>query len=268
MTRILVAGATSAIAEATARCFAEADAAAGRPAAFVLAARNAARLEMVAADLRARGAATHVFVIDFDDLDAHAALLDAAREELGAIDLVLVAWGILPDQARVESDPAYLAATWHTNASATVGFIERAAGRLEAQGAGALAVITSVAGDRGRRDNYAYGAAKAAVDTYLEGLRARLHARGIAVTTIKPGRVDTPMIAHLPPSPINVSAATAGKRIHRAILRRRSTVYVPGFWRYIMRAIRLLPEALMIRLSFGDRPSTTDTDHHRLERPT
>ena len=255
MTNLLIAGATSAIAEATARQFAEADAAQGEPARFVLAGRSETRLEMVAEDLRARGAKASNFAIDFDALEAHPELLDFAAAEMGRIDLIFVTWGMLPEQARIETDPAYLAAAWHTNASATVCFIEQAAGRLEAQGQGAMAVITSVAGERGRRDNYAYGASKAAVDTFLEGLRARLHASNIAVTTIKPGRVDTPMIAHLPPSPLNVSAETAGRLIHRAIVRRRDTAYIPGFWRYIMLVIQLLPGALMKRLNFGSKGS-------------
>lgn len=249
--RILIAGATSAIAEEVARRFV---AAAGgtAPPRFLLAGRNAQRLETVAADLRVRGAAeARCFSIDFQDLDRHQALLDEACAAWGAVDLILVAWGSLPDQAATERDPELAHRAWRENATASLAFLGRAATLLEAQGTGQLAVISSVAGDRGRRGNYLYGAAKAAVSTYLQGLRARLHPLGIAVTDLRPGPVDTPMTAHLKKGPLFCSAERAGRLAHAAILRRRDIAYIPGYWRPIMTVIRLLPEWLFKRLNLS-----------------
>lgn len=249
--RILIAGATSAIAEAIARRFV-AQSAGGAALRFLLAGRNEARLEAVAADLRVRGAAEVLcFGIDFQDLDRHQALLDQARSAWGGVDLILVAWGSLPDQAAAERDPELARRAWGENATASLAFLGRVAALLDEQGHGQLAVISSVAGDRGRRGNYLYGAAKAAVSTYLQGLRARLHPKGIAVTDLRPGPVDTPMTAHLRKGPLFCSAERAGRLAHTAILRRRDIAYIPGYWRLIMTVIRLLPEGLFKRLNLS-----------------
>jgi short-subunit dehydrogenase len=119
---------------------------------------------------------------------------------------------------------------------------------FEGQRHGCIAVITSVAGDRGRQSNYVYGAAKGGVDHFLQGLRNRLFRSGVAVVTIKPGYVATPMTAGIKKSPLFISAGRAGRSIHRAIERRRNVVYVPWFWRPIMTMVRWLPEAIFKRL--------------------
>lgn len=251
MQRILVAGATSGIAQAIARRFV---AVAERPGElrFLLAGRDAARLAAVADDLSVRGAGeARTFVIDFADLGHHQALLDEAREALGTVDLVLVAWGSLPDQRAAERDPELALAAWQVNATATVAFLGRAATLLEAQQGGRLAVISSVAGDRGRRANYLYGAAKAAVIACLQGLRARLFPLGIAVTDLRPGPVDTPMTAGLRKGPLVCSAERAGRLAHAAIVRGRDIAYIPGYWRPIMTLLKLLPEGLFKRLNLA-----------------
>lgn len=247
--RILIAGATSALAHATARGFA------AEGAELLLAGRHPEHLEANAQDLRLRGAArVECFTIDFDDLDRHAALLEAARDKLGGIDIILVAWGSLPDQAACEADPALGQAAWHSNATATLAFLELAAGLLERQQSGTLAVVGSVAGDRGRRSNYLYGAAKAAVHAYASGLRARLFPAGVRVLTIKPGLIDSPMTAHLSKGPLFTSAERAGALAHRAIRGgrfQRDLVYLPFWWEFILWPIRLMPEALMKRLNLS-----------------
>jgi len=244
--RVLVAGATSAIAHATARHFAE------DGAALFLAARDPAKLAAAAADLRVRGAArVETFTLDFTDLGRHAELLAAAQTALGGFDVVLVAWGALPDQAACEQDVAATLDAWSTNATSAIAFLTRAANVLALQRHGCLAVISSVAGDRGRRGNYLYGAAKAAVTTFLGGLRARLHPYGVTVLTLKPGLIDTPMTAHFRKGPTFTSADTAGALTHQAIIKRRDVAYIPGYWRFIMFAVRLVPESIMKRLNLS-----------------
>ncbi|HRA21622.1 MAG TPA: SDR family NAD(P)-dependent oxidoreductase [Anaerolineae bacterium] len=251
MQRILIAGASSGIAQAIARRFV---AAAAQPGdlRFLLAGRDEARLTAVADDLRVRGAGeARTFVIDFADLGRQQALLDEARAQLGTVDLILVAWGSLPDQAAVERDPDLAARSWQENATATVAFLGHAATLLEAQRSGRLAVITSVAGDRGRRANYHYGAAKAAVIATLQGLRARLYPLGISVTDLRPGPVDTPMTASLKKGPLVCSAERSGRLSHAAIVRGRDIAYIPGYWRLIMTLVKLLPEGIFKRLNLA-----------------
>ncbi len=246
MRRVLVAGATSAIAQAAARRFA------AEGAELMLAARDPSRLAANAEDLRVLGAAkVETFAIDFDDLDRHAHLLAETEVALGGIDLILVAWGVLPDQAECEQSVEAAMAAWQTNATATIAFLTRAAEVLALQQQGRLVVISSVAGDRGRRDNYVYGASKAAVDAFLQGLRARLHGRGVRVITIKPGPVDTPMTADRRKGPLYTEADRAGQAVYRAAIGSRDVVYVPVWWRLIMTLIRLLPEAVMKRLNLA-----------------
>jgi len=245
-TRVLIAGATSAIAHAAAKRFA------AEGAHLFLAGRDPAKLAATADDLRVRGAGrVETFALDLNDLDRHAGLLSAAQGALGGLDVVLVAWGALPDQAACERDARLALGAWTTNATSTLAFLTLLANEMEAQRHGTIAVISSVAGDRGRRANYVYGAAKAATDAFLSGLRARLYAAGVTVTTIKPGPVDTPMTAHLRKGPLYISADKAGALTHEAIRRRRDVAYVPWYWRWIMMAIRLIPEGMMKRLNLS-----------------
>ena len=239
---VLIVGATSAIARAVARRYAQGGAA------LVLAARDPARLAAVADDLRARGAAeVRTVPFEADDLDGHAAVVDAVRQRV--LDAALVAYGTLPDQQAIERDPAAVAAAFTTNATSVVALLTRLAGVFEAQGHGTLAVISSVAGDRGRPSNYVYGAAKGAVSLFAQGLRARLAASGVRVVTIKPGPVDTPMTSHLPRSPLLADVDAVGARVHRAMQRGGDVVYVPGYWRPVMAAIRAVPERVFKRLT-------------------
>jgi short-subunit dehydrogenase len=113
-----------------------------------------------------------------------------------------------------------------------------------------MAVLGSVAGDRGRRSNYAYGAAKAAIDVYMAGLRARLRGSGAAAIVVKPGFVRTPMTAHLPPSPLVWEPEPVARAIVRAMDGPSRVLYAPFFWRYVMQGIRLLPEPIMQRMRF------------------
>lgn len=245
MRRILIVGATSAIAEATARHFArDGDA-------LLLVGRDATRLPIIADDLRARGARNvGVHTMDINDLEGHGAMLEAAQSDLGDLDCVLIAHGTLPDQLQCQQDPGLTLRELNTNALGTIALLTVLANRFEQQGRGTLAVISSVAGDRGRQSNYVYGTAKAALDTFLEGLRQRLHKAGVRVLTIKPGFVDTPMTRDFEKNRLWATPEQVGRRIHRAMAGGGDVVYTPFFWRFIMLVIRLLPRRVfkMIRL--------------------
>jgi decaprenylphospho-beta-D-erythro-pentofuranosid-2-ulose 2-reductase len=241
---ILIVGATSGIAQALARRFAQ------RGARLFLVARDPAKVESVAADLRARGAsAVDVFVMDANDTGQLASMLQSAWQTLGHVEFALVAHGTLPDAARARVDTAYLIQQFRTNAESVVVCLAGLAQYFQSQGNGVLAVIGSVAGDRGRASNYAYGAAKAAVHAFASGLRAHLFRHGVHVVTIKPGFVATQMTAHLDlPARLTAQPDIVAARIEWAMETRRNVVYTPGFWWLVMAIIRLLPEALFKRL--------------------
>ncbi|MBV8063074.1 MAG: SDR family oxidoreductase [Nevskia sp.] len=245
MQKILIVGATSAIAEATAREFA------ARGASLYLAGRNAGRLEAIAADLRVRGAGQVASeALDCNDFERHGPLLDHAEQALGGLDLALIAHGTLPDQQQVQDSVELTMTELRTNGLSVVALCTLLAPRFEQRRAGAIAVISSVAGDRGRATNYVYGAAKAMVSTYLSGLRQRLARSGVQVLDIKPGFVDTPMTRQFKKGALWATPEAVARGIVRALDRRAGVVYLPGFWRLIMWVIRSLPEPLFMRLKF------------------
>ena len=162
---------------------------------------------------------------------------------------MLVAQGTLPDQAACEADPIQTLREFSLNAMGPITLLLKAAAHFETQRSGCLAVITSIAGVRGRRSNYVYGSAKAAVSTFLEGLRGRMGDAGVSVVDIRPGFVDTPMTAHLPKKPLFASAALVGERVYRAMVAGDGVVYTPWFWRWIMLVIQLIPRSILVKLS-------------------
>ena len=244
MRRILITGATSAIAQEAARHFA------ANGDAFLLVARDSEKLAAVADDLRARGASQiETATVDLLDLARSSRLIDETVEKLGGLDALLVAQGTLPDQVACEADPVQTLREFSLNAMGPITLLLRAATHFENQGSGCIAAITSIAGVRGRRSNYVYGAAKAAVSTFLEGLRGRLADAGVSVVDIRPGFVDTPMTAHLPKNPLFATAASVGKRVYRAMLSGDDVVYAPWFWRWIALAIQLVPRSIFVKLS-------------------
>jgi decaprenylphospho-beta-D-erythro-pentofuranosid-2-ulose 2-reductase len=233
--KVVILGATSGIAQEVAKLYA-------RDGAWLfLAARDAAKLDAVAADLRVRGAAkVETFVTDLRE--NHAELVAEAGE---GIDVVLIAHGTLPDQLAVDRDPAAQREAFDLTATSVIALAAHFANVLESAKHGTIAVIGSVAGDRGRRSNYVYGAAKAAVHAYCEGIRNRLAESNVAVVLIKPGWVSTPMTAGIKRNPLFASSASVARGIHSAIAKRRATVYLPGFWRWISVVIRMLPGPLV-----------------------
>lgn len=242
MQKVLIIGATSAIAEAVARLYA------ARASTIFLVGRNATRLDAIAADLRVRGAhQVDAFALDVNDLAGHAAMLDAAWAASGGIDTVLIAHGTLPDQAACDQSVELAMREFITNGTSTITLCTALAQRLSA--GSNLAVISSVAGDRGRASNYLYGSAKAAVTAFLSGQGQRLGKLGINVLTIKPGFVDTPMTQAFKKGALWASADKVAQGIVRASDRRRAVAYLPGFWWAIMMVIKNIPEFVFRRIS-------------------
>jgi decaprenylphospho-beta-D-erythro-pentofuranosid-2-ulose 2-reductase len=243
-TKILVLGATSGIAEATCRIWA------AEGASLFLVARNAEKLAAVAADLRTRGA-RHVdtAVADLDDTDGHTELLAHAINTLGGMDVAYLAHGILGDQAKAEQDFNQAAQIIHTNLMAPVSLLTWLANYCVQQHAGVLAVISSVAGDRGRKSNYAYGASKAGLSAFLGGLRNRVDREGVTVLTIKPGPVRTAMTGQMKGSERFADVNAVAKSIVKAIDRHQDNLYVPFQWQPIMFIIRNIPERIFKKLN-------------------
>lgn len=242
MQKILIIGATSAIAESVARQYAR------RAAKLFLVGRNAGKLDAIAADLRVRGASSvETGVLDVADLAAHGTLLDIVWDVLGTPDTVLIAHGTLPDQAVCNASVDVSMTEFCINGTATIALAAALAQRL--QTGSTLAVISSVAGDRGRASNYLYGSAKAAVSAYLSGLGQRLRPAGVNVLTIKPGFVDTPMTAAFKKGALWASADSVAAGILKAIDKRKAVAYLPGFWWAIMMIIKNIPEFVFRRIS-------------------
>ena len=244
MKKILVMGAGSAIAEATARVFAQ------RGDALFLVGRKADVLESMCADLRVRGAkGVGMHVMDANQFEDHEAMINLAESSLGGLDVVLVAHGTLGDQKACEASAALTLQELSTNGVSVVMLLTRIANRFEQRRAGTIVVISSVAGDRGRQSNYVYGSAKALVTAFTSGLRQRLYPLGVSVITIKPGFVDTPMTAAFPKGPLWAKPQQIAAGIVSAVDRGSAGVlYLPSFWRLIMLIIRCIPESVFRRL--------------------
>ncbi len=243
MRNVLVVGATSAIAQATIRHFAE------DGDNLFLVARNAEKLQAVADDAKVRGASkVETWLLDVTELDRHQEMLDEAEKSIGALDVVFVAHGTLPDQKKCEASVEETLKALSVNAISVIALLTLVANDFEQRRHGTIAVISSVAGDRGRQSNYVYGTAKAAVSIFTQGLRNRLFRSGVKVVTIKPGFVDTPMTAHIRKGPLFASAESVGDRIYKAIVKGEDVVYVPWFWTIIMTVIKLIPESIFKRM--------------------
>lgn len=242
MKNVIIVGATSGIAQALARLLAK------DGARLLLWGRTPEKLEIVAADLRARGAsAVEVDAFDFNDFPHHASALERARAK-GDWDAAFICHGSLGDQKACERDFAAAEQEFRTNCLSALSFLTVLGNYFEQRRGGTLAAISSVAGDRGRQSNYVYGTAKAAVTTFMQGLRNRLHAQGVQVLTIKPGFVATPMTAHLARNRLFVTPEKVAADILRAVKKKQCELYTPWFWRWIMLVIRLVPETIFRRL--------------------
>lgn len=244
---ILIIGATSAVAQAYARRCAQ------RGDQLFLIARNEEKLSQLSEDLGAAVKGSSSF--DFTVISEASATINEAVDTLGKVDIALFAHGHLPDQALAEREADEISATMMVNLTSVIALLNPLHERLRAQeGPSRIAVITSVAGDRGRPRNFAYGAAKGGLGLYLEGLRSKYLSSSISLCNIKLGPTDTPMTASHEKNGTFISAEKAAELIDRGLQKSAFILYVPGFWRWIMLAVRLMPEWLFQRLKFLSAP--------------
>jgi decaprenylphospho-beta-D-erythro-pentofuranosid-2-ulose 2-reductase len=242
--KIVVIGATSAITEHCCRLWVERGAVD-----LILVARDAGKAEHIAADLRVRGPTSTIAVMTADFLDtAEIDRIARATTTDGPVDIVLIAHGVLPEQGLCQ-DLATCRNTLEVNAVSPALFAEAFAGRFANVGGGTIAIIGSVAGDRGRKVNYTYGASKALLARYAEGLEHRFAGTGVKVVLLKPGPTDTPMAAdHKARGRRLASVEGVAQTVVRGIDRKKSVVYAPPIWQFIMLAVRHLPRFVFNRL--------------------
>lgn len=240
---ILIIGATSAIAKATLRLYAE------QNHNLFLVARNDALLQNIAEDAKIRGAnQVECQACDLADLSGHSGLLESILAVYPTLDIVLIAHGTLPNQQACQDDVATTLQEIQLNALSTISLLTLLANLFEKQQNGSLAVITSVAGDRGRQSNYVYGAAKGMVSIFLQGLRNRLNDSQVQVLDIKPGFVDTPMTSGFKKGALWAQPEQIAQSILKAIEAKRNILYTPWFWWGIMFIIRHIPEFIFKKL--------------------
>jgi decaprenylphospho-beta-D-erythro-pentofuranosid-2-ulose 2-reductase len=241
-----VVGATRGMGRALARLLAE------RGDALVLLGRDEAELGASARDLAGRGARGAVATghLDLAEPAGFSAALDAADQAVGGLDTLVVTAGEFAIQGALERDAERLRRLLDVNFTATAMLCQLAAERFSARGGGTICAFSSVAGDRARRSNYLYGASKAGLSTFLDGLGLAYGARNVRVICVRPGFVKTGMTAGLPVPPFAGEPEAVARVVLRALERGTPVVYAPPIWRWIMLAIRLLPRAVMRRIPF------------------
>jgi len=250
MKKILVLGATSAVAQAF--CKQSLQNQNSSPHEFYLVGRNQIHLETIASDLKVRGAkAVYIHTMDLNLCTQHEELIKNVLTQLHSLDWVLVAHGILGEQRSAEHDTPQMLDILNTNFISQASLLNSIANVMEKQGAGVITVLSSVAGDRGRRSNYIYGSAKAAISTYLSGLRVRLYKSNVSVITVKMGFVDTPMTSQFKKSPLWAKPEQIAKKLVPLMENKTNgEIYLPFFWRYIMFIIRSIPSLIFNKLDF------------------
>lgn len=244
--RVAFLGATKGMGRALARLHAE------RGDQLCLLGRNSSDLSKSAADLEARGAPGPVVSVacDLEDPARFPAAIQEARDAMGGLDTVVVTAGVFATQDALEADAALAERLLRVDFTNSVMFCEAAKSALLGQGGGTLCVFSSVAGERGRKPVILYGAAKAGLTQYLEGLDHKHHADGLHVVTVKPGFVKTSMTAGLSPPPFAGEPEGVARRVLSAMDRGVPVVYAPPIWRWVMWVIRMLPRMIMRRIQF------------------
>jgi decaprenylphospho-beta-D-erythro-pentofuranosid-2-ulose 2-reductase len=242
--RIVIVGATSSIATHCLRLWLNAE-----PLECILIGRDQQKTECVATDLQLRSQQSSFQVISINFLDAN--LIEKTVLNItdqGPIDSIFIAHGMLPSQQDCENNLTLCEQTLLINGISPVLFAESFAKHLEKIGRGRLILISSVAGDRGRKSNYVYGSAKSMVSTYAEGLQHRFAHSNVNVILVKPGPTETPMTRHLQDQMKLASVDDVAKELVHAVSRGQTLIYVPKIWRMIMRIVRIIPSAIFNRL--------------------
>ena len=244
--KVVILGGTKGMGRAVARALAE------RGEALCLLGRDAEDLKKSVADLQVRGPKAKVSfaLCDLEKPETFDSALSEADEALGGFDAVIVTAGIFGTQEQLENDEVLLARVLQANFSGTVLFCEKARKKLLARGGGTLCVFSSVAGDRARKPVVLYGATKAGLSAYLEGLDHKYRAAGLKTVCVKPGFVKTGMTAGLTPPPFAGKPEAVAKIVVRAIDAGKPVVYAPGIWWLVMRVIRSLPRFVMRKIKF------------------
>jgi decaprenylphospho-beta-D-erythro-pentofuranosid-2-ulose 2-reductase len=242
--KLVIFGACSAIAIATAREYAL------NKAEFLLVARDEIKLKQVKEDLLSRGAQSVQYKLaDLDIISGHQNLWDDICKDFPNPTTALLAYGVLGEQSKNETSWEETSKILTTNFNSPISLTIRIANTFEACGSGTIVVISSPAGDRGRKSNYTYGASKGGLSIYLEGLASRLESKGVTVITVKPGFVDTPMTASFKKGALWAQPEQIALGIKSLASKKASSVgYLPWFWRPIMFVIKLLPAAILRRL--------------------
>lgn len=243
---VVVLGATKGMGRALSRAMAE------RGDRLFLLGRDADNLARAASDLGVRGGAAPADFsrCDLEQPETFEPALDAAWASLGRVDVVAITAGLFATQEALEADPALAARLFDVNLTHTVRFCEAVKRRMIAAGGGALVVFSSVAGERGRASNVLYGATKAGLSAYLEGLDHKHHKDGLRVLSVKPGFVRTGMTAGLKEPPFAGEPERVAADVLAAIDREAPVVFTPGAWGPVMSVVRRLPRAVMRRVSF------------------
>lgn len=245
--RVVIFGATSAIAEQVARQLVS------QGASLICVGRNSDKLTAITDDLKVRASNDQVIeplIADLTDSSSHEEIIRKAQQTLGELDAVLIAHGTLPKQKDCEGDLQLTLKELDTNGVSAISLLTLLANYFEQKEKGVIGVISSVAGDRGRQSNYVYGAAKGMVTLFTQGLRNRLSKKNVDVVTIKPGFVDTPMTAEFEKSGLLwAKPDSVAKGIIKAMKKGKSEVYLPWFWHPIMLIIKHIPEFIFKRMS-------------------
>jgi len=245
MKNILIIGATSAIAKECAKIWAE------RGDKLFLVARNEENVKNIAENLiNKNNFFTKTFCLDFNHHNEHVRMLNAAEKELVNIDLVLIAHGTLLDQKECEVNVELAITEIKNNALSTISLLTHLANRFEHKKKGTIAIISSVAGERGRATNYVYGSSKAMVTTFASGLRQRLDKFNVKVITIKLGLVDTPMTSRFKKGLLWSKPQYVAKKIVQSIDNNKDEVYLPKLWYFVFFLIKSIPSSIFKKLHF------------------
>src|SRR5438067_8810812 len=242
MQKIVILGATSGMIQPLLRSMAE------RGKEMLLVARSQERLDVLRRDLLARGS-PNVVTFQADLVEFQEVVLAVAKECFSGFDTLLLSYGTMLDQSACQIEPEHATREFQANLVSPVAMLTLFGRYFESRSSGTIAVITSVAGDRGRRSNYVYGAAKGGLSIFLQGLRSRMHQYGVRVLTIKPGPVATRMTENLPGLRLLASPELVAVDIYRAVRHSRTQIsYTPSYWKWIISAVRAIPESVFKRI--------------------